>query len=469
MTMKQLSSKKGDDARRKRARRKRSIMETLTIRYNIPRWYITLGVPAFIAALFFAGSLFIGLISLQSSGVSAAQEEFDRTAQYEALIREEGGADVVETPEVQQKTQVDIIKETISEYVNFDTVLVASFLVALGPYSYDITKTKLRIKQHEKDFAAFLFELSELIRGGIDPIRSIILLSERDVGSITNAVRIIAKQTQLGYSFEQAMRNLDKLLGSNLIKNYTDLVVQASYSGGTVSDLIRKASTDMGTFLALEEEKMAGLRQYMVILYTAQVILIGVAVMLIMQLWPGLQSLSFQGGTGGVGFLSKADIADVTVERNLFYLVIINGMMGGLVIGKISEGRIKDGLKHSLLIMIIGFGAWMLMVNPQGAGDVVVSVASQPEEGIAGLPIKERLVVNVTDSEGEPKSSALVKFTITGPGDGAKVIPPQLNSDRHGIAKATIVLGDQEGPYIVNVSVGKNTIAVPIRATPVDG
>jgi flagellar protein FlaJ len=309
-----------------------------------------------------------------------------------------------------------------------------------------------------------LFELSELIRGGIDPIRSILLLSERELGSITNPVRIIAKQTQLGYSFEQAMRNLDKLLGSKLIRNYTDLVVQASYSGGTVSDLIRKASLDMQTFLTLEEEKMAGLKQYMVILYTSQVILIGVAVMLIMQLWPGLQSLSFQGGTGGVGFLAKSDIADVTVERNLFYLVIINGMMGGLVIGKISEGRIKDGLKHALVIMIIGFGAWVLMINPQGTEPVTISVVSYDEDGVVGLPIKERLIVNVTGADGQPKESGLVKFSITGPGDGAKVVPPQMNADRKGFARVTVVLGDEPGPYFVNVSVGKETISVPFTA-----
>jgi flagellar protein FlaJ len=341
-------------------------------------------------------------------------------------------------------------------------------VIALAPYVYDTTKKKALIARREKDFAAFLFELSELVRGGIDPIRAITLLSERDLGSLTNSVKIVAKQVVLGYSFEQAMRNLEKLLESKLIGNYMDLVVQASYSGGSVSDLIRKASLDMNTFLQLEKEKNAGLKQYTVILYTAQVILIGVAVILLVQFWPGLQGLSFQGGGGDIGFLAKADIADVTVERNMFYLVVINGLLGGLVIGKISEGSIKHGLKHSLLIMLIGVVAWAVMVTPAGEEDVTVSVVSYDKEGLAGLPMRNPLVLNVTNIDGEPKASASFEFTISGPGDGARVIPDQINANRDGIAKVRIVLGDEPGPYIVHAKVGKETVDVPIRALPLN-
>ena len=458
---------------KKRAKRKGSLMETLTIRYGIPRWYITLGVPAAIALLLVVGTMATGIVSLAESGTSFTATKVSdaelKKQQYEAILQAQGNntSDISNSTAKQPPTLQEQVKSAAKSYFNFDDMVVAALLIGLTPYAADITKSYISLKKRERDFVKFLFELSELVRGGIDPIRSLILLAERDTGSITKNVRIAAKQTQLGYSFEQAMRNLEKMVGSKLVGNYTDLVVQASYSGGSVSDLIRKASEDMDTFLTLEAEKLAGLKQYQMILYTSQVILIGICIVMLQQFWPSLQNLSFAGGTGGVGFLAKADIGDVTVERDMFYLLVINGFLGGLVIGKISEGSIKHGIKHGLIIVIIAFGAFTFMITPPGPEDTKIRVVSYMDTGYPGLPVLKPLIVNVTDSHGVAKPSALVKFSIDG--TGGNVIPNQLNADRDGIAQVKVQLGTKPGPYIVTVTAGKTSIAVPFTAKEIAG
>ncbi len=78
----------------------------------------------------------------------------------------------------------------------------------------------------------------------------------------------------IGFTFEQALHNLGDSLESDLSKRYIDLVIQASYSGGSVSNLIQQAAIDMGNFLTIDKEKRSGLARYTIVLYTGQVVLI---------------------------------------------------------------------------------------------------------------------------------------------------------------------------------------------------
>jgi flagellar protein FlaJ len=46
----------------------------------------------------------------------------------------------------------------------------------------------------------------------------------------------------------------------------------------------------------------------------------------------------------------------------LFHTAIIQGFFGGLVAGKMGEGAIGNGLKHSLILIAITFLAFFLLV-----------------------------------------------------------------------------------------------------------
>ena len=43
------------------------------------------------------------------------------------------------------------------------------------------------------------------------------------------------------------------------------------------------------------------------------------------------------------------------VSRAFFYLLIAQGLFTGLFIGKLTEGNIKAGIKHSFVLVLIGF------------------------------------------------------------------------------------------------------------------
>jgi len=438
------------------------------VRYKFRRTYFTLVIPVIVAILVISLALYLGLAALPNlSSVAGATPQSSAAQQrlqsFYALFGNTTAA---------RAAVATSLGPAINPH-NFDIVLVVGLLVGLTPFAVDTYRAERRRRKNEADFADFLFEMSELIRGGIDPVKAVNTLAEGDLGSITKQVKIASKQMQIGYTFEQAMRNLSNTLHSSLISRYVDLVIQASYSGGGVSNLIQRASADMSTFIALEGEKRSGLAQYTMILYVGQVVLVALAAILVIQFVPELSGISaLTSGSVTGGFLSNSDITTVPLERDLFFLCILNGLLGGLVIGKISEGRIKHGVKHSLILVLIAFLAWTLIVVPATSGtgpSYPFRVVSYDKSGPVSLPLPDPIVVQVNNTDGTPASSVLVLFNVAGPGNQAQVIPSSVYTDANGMVQSQIILGNKSGTYTIGVTVGGNTTAVEIQATGTQG
>jgi len=72
-------------------------------------------------------------------------------------------------------------------------------------------------------------------------------------------------------------------------------------------------------------------------------------------------------GLGGIGFGGEVATPE-QLTRPFLYLLIIQGFFAGLVIGKLAEGKIKSGLKHSFIMMILAIlistGARVFLGSP---------------------------------------------------------------------------------------------------------
>jgi flagellar protein FlaJ len=59
----------------------------------------------------------------------------------------------------------------------------------------------------------------------------------------------------------------------------------------------------------------------------------------------------------GVPLLSTPTMSPAEMKRIFFHLSLIQGLFGGLVAGKMGEGSMSAGLKHSLVMMLLSFVA----------------------------------------------------------------------------------------------------------------
>jgi flagellar protein FlaJ len=426
------------------------LAERIRILYNPRREYFTIAVPVLIAILlvlgaFLAGYTFQGTEKVQQSD-SAKLQAFQ---ELEAQINAEGNATTQSHP-----TQKE------GQKMGLDEIIVFAVIIAITPYAIDITLQKRATRCKEEFYTEFLFKLSELMRGGLDPIKSVKELAKTDMGILSADIRNASTSMMYGKSFEDSMKSMAKNLHSELIIRYTTLVVQASYAGGSVADLILKASEDMRSIIGIEREKEGNLSQYVTIFYFAQGIIFFIIFTLTTSLLPFVDKLGTSSPFG------TNELAGVDFARGFFHLIILNSFFGGLIIGKIAEGDARHGLKHAAILMTAGYIACALFILPPPVAPAAQAINITPlsansYDGVVGLPLKDMIQFKLTDASSNPVNSTTVHFSII---PGGNVTPSSDISDKNGIVGVRVILGASPGNYVVVAQTNGNTSRVNIVA-----
>jgi archaeal flagellar protein FlaJ len=431
------------------------LAERIRILYNPPREYFTIGVPILLAFLLVLGAALSGM-TFQGTDKTTQSGDSDKVQKLKELMAQ---LDETENTTANATAPADTGK-TNRQPMGLDEILVLAVIIAITPYAIDITLQKRTIRRKEELYTEFLFKLSELMRGGLDPIKSVKELSRTDLGILSPNVRIASTSMLYGKSFEDSMKSMARSLHSELITRYTTLVVQASYSGGSVADLILKASEDMRSIIGIEREKEGNLSQYVMIFYFAQGIIFFIIFTLTTSLLPFISQLGTSNPLGG-----SNELAGLNFTRGFFHLIMINSFFGGLIIGKIAEGDARHGLKHAAILMTAGYIACSLFILPPAAVADTVKIKITPVvdgkmEGYPSVPLRDAIAFKVTDLQGNPVNKTAVQFSILPSGS---VSPASDTSDDNGIVSTRITPGDTTGSYAVRAVSGDVTARVIIE------
>jgi len=427
----------------------RETIDTLVFKYNIKREYFTIVLPVLIGLTLILVAFLTGhTITPQQQQQATSSSDQARQQALQQLIQQmnPGGNNSTAA----NTTQASTATQTTSQ-ADLEDYIIYGAIIAITPYSFDRFFEKRRYKLYEDDFTQFLFKLSELMRAGIDPIKSVIELSKADTGSITPFVRSAASMMLLGRSFDEGMRNMANSIRSDMATRYVDLVIQASYMGGSVHDLILKASEDMRSMIMINREMESNLRQYVIILYLSQGIIVFIAYVLMSQLIPFIQNV------GASSIFSNADLQKINFSQGFFNLIMINAAIGGLIVGKISEGSIKDGFKHSLILMSSCYVICMLFIVPLGAQNnnyVITIVSGDNQTALPGIQLQNPIVLKLTDTSGNPQPGVNVAFNMT---PGGSVNPSFNTTDNSSTVSVMVTPGLSSGTYTLTAKAGSVT------------
>ena len=425
------------------------LIETIKLKYDIKREYFTVGIPVIIALLLVVLAIMNGhtlFVDQSTSAASSQMDERQKALEEQMKQFEEDSGD----SSTDSTTAADTTPPLPSTVPDLDQYLVFASIIALTPYSIDRFRQRSNKKRQEEDFSQFLFKMSEMMRSGIDPIKSVIELSKTDLGSITPNVQLAASTMILGGSFEEGMRKTAVSLKSDLVSKYIQLVVQASYMGGQVSNLILKASEDLRSMIKIEREMEGNLKQYVMIFYFAQIILIVMVYILATQMFPFLTAPGMTQMFGGAG------MGDINYNQLFFHMLILNGLIGGVIVGKISEGSAQDGLKHSVILTIISYLACTFLLFPAASSGVgaINMVSGDAQTGMVGMPLENPLVFQALDTKGSPKVGTYLEINITPSG---KLSDGPYITDDGGNVTVKVLLGDSSGPYQITAKMGTAT------------
>lgn len=120
---------------------------------------------------------------------------------------------------------------------------------------------------------------------------------------------------------------------------------------------MEKVFDPMGKFiqttLLLDKERRNQTRSYTAIIYVAFFVFVFTIILLFKSFFSSIE---------GLPILGSAVMAPEEMQRMFFHMTLIQAFFGGLVAGKMGEGTINAGLKHSLILMLCGYIALKLLL-----------------------------------------------------------------------------------------------------------
>lgn len=235
----------------------------------------------------------------------------------------------------------------------FYALLVVAISIGWLQFWYDFFKELNRQKELEVKFLEFVRSLVGSVKSGIPIPKAILQVADDDYGALTPYVKKLSNQIGWGIPVQEALVNFSNSTYNDVIKRSISIVIEAERSGGDIGNVLESISTSVVNVKKIKEERKAGVYSQIVQGYIVFFIFIAIMLVLQLKLLPQLTGLSGSFSLGGLdlfgGIIGMGE--QVNLDRIFFSLILIQGFFAGIMVGKFSEGTLKQGLLHSLILM----------------------------------------------------------------------------------------------------------------------
>jgi flagellar protein FlaJ len=235
----------------------------------------------------------------------------------------------------------------------FDEFVFFAVIIAVFPpavLNYIDYKWRKAIDEHLPDLFRSIVQAQET---GMTLLQALEEASKRNYGPLTAELKKMNAQISWGMTFEEALSALGKRVNTVLMQRTVPLIIEASRSGGHVEKVFDPLGKFVQTTLLLDKERRNQTRPYVAIIYVAFFVFLFTIILLFKSFFISME---------GLPMLGTAVMSPLEMERLFFHMTSIQAFFGGLVAGKMGEGTINAGLKHSLVMMLCGYIALKLFL-----------------------------------------------------------------------------------------------------------
>jgi flagellar protein FlaJ len=228
-------------------------------------------------------------------------------------------------------------------------------LIAAAPFVFTtIQKTAIAGKKEEM-FLEFTRNLVESVRTGTPISKSIVNMKKKPFGVLSRHVEKLANQISMGIPLRTALEIFAKDINNDTVTRTITLIGQAEKAGGNIGEILESVAKAVSMADKLKKERKATISTLVVQGYI--IFFVFLIIVLVMQFYiiPMISGIANVGSLGAAGITAGGEIAAADVSKAFLYLLIVQGFFSGLAIGKLSEGDIRAGIKHSFSLILLSF------------------------------------------------------------------------------------------------------------------
>jgi archaeal flagellar protein FlaJ len=233
-------------------------------------------------------------------------------------------------------------------------IAALALLVATAPLAYFDYLRLRHVRALESRFPDFLRDLNESHASGMTMAQAIRVAARGDYGKLNGEIRRMAHQVSWGAAFPDALRLFGERVGTPLVQRAVALINKATAAGGNVKDVLAAAARDAREIEALEADRRSGMALYVIVIYVAFAVFLGVVAALQGLLVPSLLQSTAAVGGGSLAGLQVGGRMGLDDFRFLYFGVgLVQAIGSGIVAGVMSEGCLGAGLKHSAILVAL--------------------------------------------------------------------------------------------------------------------
>jgi flagellar protein FlaJ len=249
-------------------------------------------------------------------------------------------------------------------FVDFidDKIVLALFIIILPLSIFHEIKTR-RKRKLENSFPDFMKKLASTNETGMTLRDSIRLMAKSDTDTLSKEIRKIWHDIFWGLEINDSLIRFANRLRTQVVTRSLSLITKANESSGDIGEVLMVAARDAASEQGMKRERSMSMMIYIVIIYISFFVFVGVIFVIsttfLTEMAEAGQQMAASGSQTG-GFLGSFDLEAYT--RLFKHASIIQGMSSGLMAGAMGEGNVMSGLKHSVIMVAIGYAIFTLFV-----------------------------------------------------------------------------------------------------------
>ena len=232
-------------------------------------------------------------------------------------------------------------------------IIGLGILIGVFPFVFTIIRENQNAVEKEEMFLEFSRNLVESVKTGTPVSKSIINVRNRFYGVLSENIKKLANQIYLGIPLNTALETFSKDVNNQTISRALTLIGNAEQAGGDIGEILEAVAEAVSISDKLKKERKTTISTLVIQGYIIFVIFIAIILVMQFKILPMISGIAETGlgDTGGGGEAISAD----ELSSAFLYLLLVQGFFSGLTIGKLSEGQIKSGIRHSFILVFMSF------------------------------------------------------------------------------------------------------------------
>lgn len=228
-------------------------------------------------------------------------------------------------------------------------LIAVSLVVAALPFMIGLVVGQAKQREKEEKFLEFSRDLVEAVKSGTPISKSIINLKDRNYGQLSLHIEKLANQLSVGITLTAALTTFARESDSSVIARAVSLISEAERAGGKIDTIVESVANSVNQVEKLRKERKAAISNLVTQGYLIFFVFIIIMLVLEFKILPLVSDLQQSEGLS----IAKNMMSREQFSLPLFVMLLVQSAFAGLVIGKISEGTIKVGIKHSFILFTI--------------------------------------------------------------------------------------------------------------------